>query len=163
VPISPLHDCLSRSIKNRSRECLPEFAKFTWQLRFQLQCFPQILFRVWNSGSSNGVRLFVGQSKFGLAMVCVRDDEEAAQVTASILQDQVHRFAHQCILSRPGGWVYSFNRFYFHHISASLSRPGPSSSHGVIIGGSGTLIGPVIGASSLSSFPNIVQIMEKRT
>ena len=30
------HDCLSRSIKNRSRECLPEFAEFTWQLRFQL-------------------------------------------------------------------------------------------------------------------------------
>jgi branched-chain amino acid transport system permease protein len=95
--------------------------------------------------------VFIGvlvKSKFGLGMVCVRDDEDAAQVTGiNTFRTKFMALLMSAFLAGLAGGVYSFNRFYFHHISA-LFEPlwtfQPLMA--VVIGGSGTIAGPVIGS-----------------
>jgi branched-chain amino acid transport system permease protein len=88
------------------------------------------------------------RSKFGLAMVCVRDDEEAAQVTGiNTFKTKFIALLFSAFLAGLAGGVYSFNRFYFHHISAVFEPIWTFEPlMAVVIGGSGTLIGPVIGS-----------------
>jgi len=88
------------------------------------------------------------RSKFGLAMVCVRDDEEAAQVTGiNTFKTKFIALLISAFLAGLAGGVYSFNRFYFHHISAVFEPIWTFEPlMAVVIGGSGTLIGPIIGS-----------------
>ena len=102
------------------------------------------------------------KSKFGLAMVCVRDDEEAAQVTGiNTFKTKFIALLISAFLAGLAGGVYSFNRFYFHHISAVFEPVWTFEPlMAVVIGGSGTLIGPVIGSIFLIVLSEIfVQIM----
>jgi len=88
------------------------------------------------------------KSKFGLAMVCVRDDEEASQVTGiNTFKTKFIALLVSAFLAGLAGGVYSFNRFYFHHISAVFEPIWTFEPlMAVVIGGSGTLIGPVMGS-----------------
>jgi len=88
------------------------------------------------------------KSKFGLAMVCVRDDEEASQVTGiNTFKTKFIALLVSAFVAGLAGGVYSFNRFYFHHISAVFEPIWTFEPlMAVVIGGSGTLIGPVIGS-----------------
>ncbi len=88
------------------------------------------------------------RSKFGMAMVCVRDDEEAAQVTGiNTFKTKFIALLITAFLAGLAGGVYSFNRFYFHHISAVFEPIWTFEPlMAVVIGGSGTLIGPIIGS-----------------
>jgi branched-chain amino acid transport system permease protein len=90
----------------------------------------------------------LAKSKFGLAMVCVRDDEEAAQVTGiNTFKTKFLALLISAFLAGLAGGVYSFNRFYFHHISAVFEPVWTFEPlMAVVIGGSGTLIGPIIGS-----------------
>ena len=102
------------------------------------------------------------KSKFGLAMVCVRDDEEAAQATGiNTFQTKLFALLISAFLAGLAGGVYSFNRFYFHHISAVFEPIWTFEPlMAVVIGGSGTLIGPVIGSVFLVVLSEIfVQIL----
>lgn len=91
---------------------------------------------------------WIVHSKFGLAMVCVRDDEEAAQVTGiNTFKTKFIALLISAFLAGLAGGVYAFNRFYFHHISAVFEPLWTFEPlMAVVIGGSGTLIGPVIGS-----------------
>jgi len=92
-------------------------------------------------------RLLVN-SRFGLSMTCVRDDEEAAQATG------IHAFKTKFIallisafLAGLAGGVYAFNRFYFHHVSAVFEPLWTFEPlMAAVIGGTGTLIGPIVGS-----------------
>lgn len=88
------------------------------------------------------------KSKFGLAMVCVRDDEEAAQVTGvNTFKTKFIALLISAFLAGLAGGAYSFNRFYFHHISAVFEPIWTFEPlMAVVIGGSGTLIGPILGS-----------------
>jgi len=88
------------------------------------------------------------KSKFGLAMVCVRDDEEAAQVTGiNTFKTKFIVLLISAFFAGLAGGVYSFNRFYFHHVSAVFEPVWTFEPlMAVVIGGSGTLIGPIIGS-----------------
>ncbi|HVP76843.1 MAG TPA: branched-chain amino acid ABC transporter permease [Thermodesulfobacteriota bacterium] len=88
------------------------------------------------------------KSKFGLAMVCVRDDEEAAQVTGiNTFKTKFIALLISAFFAGLAGGVYSFNRFYFHHVSAVFEPVWTFEPlMAVVIGGSGTLIGPIIGS-----------------
>jgi branched-chain amino acid transport system permease protein len=90
----------------------------------------------------------VVHSKFGLAMVCVRDDEEAAQATGiNTFRTKLIALLMSAFLAGLAGGVYSFNRFYFHHISAVFEPVWTFEPlMAVVIGGSGTMIGPLLGS-----------------
>ncbi len=91
------------------------------------------------------------RSRFGLSMVCVRDDEEAAQATGiNTFKTKFLSLLISAFLAGLAGGVYAYNRFYFHHISAVFEPIWTFEPlMAVIIGGAATLMGPVIGAAFL--------------
>lgn len=91
------------------------------------------------------------RSRFGLSMVCVRDDEEAAQATGiNTFKTKLLALLISAFLAGLAGGVYAYNRFYFHHISAVFEPLWTFEPlMAVVIGGAGTLMGPVIGSAFL--------------
>ena len=91
---------------------------------------------------------FLTNSKLGLAMMAIRDDEVAAQVSGvNIFKYKVLALLISAFLAGLAGGVYAFFRLSFMYITAVFSHTWtfePIMS--VIIGGSGTLIGPILGS-----------------
>jgi branched-chain amino acid transport system permease protein len=90
----------------------------------------------------------VTRSKLGLAMTAIRDDEQAAQVTGvKVFKYKVIALVISAILAGLAGGLYAFVRLSFWQISAVFS-PGWTFDAvlAVVIGGAGTLFGPVIGS-----------------
>jgi branched-chain amino acid transport system permease protein len=94
---------------------------------------------------------FIVRSRFGLSMVCVRDDEEAAQATGiNTFKTKLFSLLISAFIAGLAGGVYAYNRFYFHHISAVFEPVWTFEPlMAVVIGGAGTLMGPVIGSAFL--------------
>jgi len=90
----------------------------------------------------------VTNSKLGLAMVAVRDDEVAAQVTGvNTFKYKVLALLISAFLAGLAGGVYAFFRLSFMYITAVFSPLWTFESlMAVMIGGAGTLFGPVIGS-----------------
>jgi branched-chain amino acid transport system permease protein len=91
---------------------------------------------------------FVTHSKIGLAMVAVRDDEQAAQVTGvNTFKYKVYALVMSSFLAGLAGGVYAFLRLSFHNITAVFSPIWTFEPlMAAIIGGAGTLTGPIIGS-----------------
>lgn len=91
---------------------------------------------------------FVTHSKVGLAMVAVRDDEQAAQVTGvNTFKYKVYALLMSSFLAGLAGGVYAFLRLSFHNITAVFSPIWTFEPlMAAVIGGAGTLIGPMIGS-----------------
>jgi branched-chain amino acid transport system permease protein len=91
---------------------------------------------------------FVTHSKVGLAMVAVRDDEQAAQVTGvNTFKYKVYALLISSFLAGLAGGVYAFLRLSFHNITAVFSPIWTFEPlMAAIIGGAGTLMGPIIGS-----------------
>ncbi|MBA7574987.1 hypothetical protein ES708_16803 [subsurface metagenome] len=91
---------------------------------------------------------FVTNSKLGLAMVAVRDDEVAAQVTGvNTFKCKVLALLISAFLAGLGGGVYAFFRLSFYSISLVFSPLWTFEPlMAVMIGGAGTLVGPIIGS-----------------
>jgi branched-chain amino acid transport system permease protein len=91
---------------------------------------------------------FVTHSKVGLAMVAVRDDEQAAQVTGvNTFKYKVYALVISSFLAGLAGGVYAFLRLSFHNITAVFSPIWTFEPlMAAIIGGAGTLTGPMIGS-----------------
>jgi branched-chain amino acid transport system permease protein len=91
---------------------------------------------------------FVTHSKLGLAMVAVRDDEQAAQVTGvNTFKYKVLALLISAFLAGLAGGVYAFLRLSFHYITAVFSPIWTFEPlMAAVIGGSGTLMGPMIGS-----------------
>jgi branched-chain amino acid transport system permease protein len=90
----------------------------------------------------------IRRSKLGLAFMSIRDDEQAAQVTG------VNTFKHKVIsllisafIAGLAGGLYAYFRLYFYYTSDIFGHSWTFSSiMAVIVGGAGTLLGPVLGA-----------------
>ena len=90
----------------------------------------------------------VTRSKIGLAMVAIRDDEQAAQVTGvKVFKYKVIALLISAVLAGLAGGLYAFVRLSFWQISIVFSPSWTFDALlAVVIGGAGTLGGPVIGS-----------------
>ncbi len=91
---------------------------------------------------------FVTRSKVGLAMVAIRDDELAAQVTGvKVFKYKVIALLISAVLAGLAGGFYAYVRLSFWQISIVFSPLWTFDALlAVVIGGAGTLGGPVIGS-----------------
>ena len=88
----------------------------------------------------------VANSRLGLAMVSLRDDEEAAHVTGvDIFKFKVVAFAISAFLAGIAGGVYAYFRLSFLPFSAFTPLWTFTPLMAASIGGAGTFIGPIIG------------------
>jgi branched-chain amino acid transport system permease protein len=90
---------------------------------------------------------YVTRSKVGLAMLAIRDDEQAAQVTGvKIFRYKVTAFLISAVLAGLAGGLYAYVRLSFWQISMVFSPSWTFDAVlSVVIGGAGTLFGPVVG------------------
>jgi branched-chain amino acid transport system permease protein len=90
----------------------------------------------------------VTHSKLGLGMVAVRDDETAAQVTGvNTFKCKVLALFISALLAGLAGGVFAYLRLSFHYIFMMFSPVWTFEPlMAAIIGGAGTLMGPVIGS-----------------
>jgi branched-chain amino acid transport system permease protein len=95
-----------------------------------------------------GVVYLVTNSKLGLAMAAVRDDEEAGQVTGvNTFKYKVLALLISAFLAGLGGGVYAFFQLTFQFVSSVFSPLWTFQPlMAVMIGGVGTLAGPIIGS-----------------
>ena len=100
---------------------------------------------------------FVTHSKVGLAMVAVRDDEQAAQVTGvNTFKYKVYALLISSFLAGLAGGVYAFLRLSFHNVAAVFSPIWTFEPlMAAVIGGAGTLVGPIIGSVFLAVLSEI--------
>ena len=94
---------------------------------------------------------FVARSKTGLAIVALRDDEEASLATGvKVFKYKVIALLISAILAGLAGGFYAYVRLSFWRISDVFS-PGWTFDAllAVVVGGAGTLFGPVIGSAFL--------------
>ena len=96
----------------------------------------------------------VTHSKLGLGMVAVRDDETAAQVTGvNTFKCKVLALFISALLAGLAGGVFAYLRLSFHYIFMMFSPVWTFEPlMAAIIGGAGTLVGPLIG----SVFPGVL-------
>ena len=90
----------------------------------------------------------VTHSKLGLGMVAVRDDETAAQVTGvNTFKCKVLALFISALLAGLAGGVFAYLRLSFHFIHMMFSPVWTFEPlMAAIIGGAGTLAGPIIGS-----------------
>jgi branched-chain amino acid transport system permease protein len=90
----------------------------------------------------------VTHSKLGLGMVAVRDDETAAQVTGvNTFKCKVLALFISALLAGLAGGVFAYLRVSFHYIFMMFSPVWTFEPlMAAIIGGAGTLVGPIIGS-----------------
>jgi branched-chain amino acid transport system permease protein len=90
----------------------------------------------------------VTRSKVGLAMVAIRDDEQAAQVTGvKVFKCKVIALLISAVLAGLAGGFYAYVRLSFWQISIVFSPLWTFDALlAVVIGGAGTLGGPIIGS-----------------
>jgi branched-chain amino acid transport system permease protein len=94
------------------------------------------------------VVFLVTRSKVGLAMVAIRDDEQAAQVTGvKVFKYKVIALLISAVLAGLAGGLYAYVRLSFWQISIVFSPSWTFDALlAVVIGGAGTLSGPVVGS-----------------
>jgi branched-chain amino acid transport system permease protein len=98
--------------------------------------------------ASMGVVYVVARSKVGLAMVALRDDEEAARVTGvRVFRYKVTALMISAALAGLAGGLYGYVRLSFWQISSVFSPSWTFDALlSVVVGGAGTLFGPVVGS-----------------
>jgi branched-chain amino acid transport system permease protein len=90
----------------------------------------------------------ITRSKVGLAMVAIREDEQAAQVTGvKVFKYKVIALLISAALAGLAGGLYAYVRLSFWNISTVFSPAWTFDAlSAVVIGGAGTLFGPVFGS-----------------
>jgi branched-chain amino acid transport system permease protein len=90
----------------------------------------------------------ISRSKLGLALVAMRDDEQAAQVTGvNTFKYKVISLLISAFIAGVAGGLYAYFRLYFYYSSAIFGHDWTFAAlMSVVIGGAGTLFGPVFGS-----------------
>ena len=91
---------------------------------------------------------FIRKSKLGIALVAIREDEQAAQVTGvNTFKYKVISLLISAFIAGLAGGVYAYFRLYFYYTSDIFGLTWTFSAiMAVVIGGAGTLLGPVFGS-----------------
>jgi branched-chain amino acid transport system permease protein len=95
-----------------------------------------------------GLVHIVERSRIGLAMVAIRDDEEAARVTGvRVFRYKMIALVISAVLAGLAGGLYGYVRLSFWQVSTVFSPSWTFDALlSVVVGGAGTLFGPVIGS-----------------
>lgn len=91
---------------------------------------------------------FIRRSKLGIALVAIREDEQAAQVTGvNTFKYKVISLLLSAFIAGLAGGLYAYFRLYFYYTSDIFGLTWTFSGiMAVVIGGAGTLLGPVFGS-----------------
>jgi branched-chain amino acid transport system permease protein len=91
---------------------------------------------------------YIRHSKLGLALVSIRDDEQAAQVTGvNTFKYKVISLLISAFIAGLAGGLYAYFRLFFYYTSDIFGLNWTFSAvMAVVIGGGGTLLGPVFGS-----------------
>jgi len=91
---------------------------------------------------------FITRSRLGLAFTAIRDDEQAAQVTGvNILKYKVISLLISAFIAGLAGGLYAYFNLYFYYSSGVFSHSWTFDGvMAVVVGGSGTILGPVLGS-----------------
>jgi branched-chain amino acid transport system permease protein len=91
---------------------------------------------------------YIRRSKLGLAIVSIRDDEQAAQVTGvNTFKYKVISLLISASIAGLAGGLYAYFRLFFYYTADLFGLAWTFSAvMAVIIGGGGTLLGPVLGS-----------------
>ncbi len=98
--------------------------------------------------ASIGVVHVVARSKIGLAMAALRDDEGAARVTGvRVFRYKVTALMISAALAGLAGGLYGYVRLSFWQVASVFSPSWTFDAVlSVVVGGAGTLFGPVVGS-----------------
>jgi len=90
----------------------------------------------------------ISRSRLGLAFVAIRDDEQAAQVTGiNILKYKVIALLISAFIAGLAGGLYAYFNLYFYYSANIFGHNWTFDGvMAVIIGGAGTLFGPLLGS-----------------
>jgi branched-chain amino acid transport system permease protein len=91
---------------------------------------------------------FIRHSRLGLALVSIRDDEQAAQVTGvDTFKYKVISLLISAFIAGLAGGLYAYFRLFFYYTSDIFGHSWTfAATMSVVVGGAGTLIGPVVGS-----------------
>ena len=103
---------------------------------------------------------FISRSKLGLALVSVRDDEQAAQVTGvNTFKYKVIALLISAVLAGLAGGLYAYFRLSFYHTSTLFGNDWSFDAlMAAVIGGAGTIVGPIIGSIFLVALEYIFSL-----
>jgi branched-chain amino acid transport system permease protein len=91
---------------------------------------------------------FISHSRLGLALVAIRDDEQAARVTGvNTLKYKVIALLISAFIAGLAGGIYAYSNLYFYYSSGIFSHNWTFDGvMAVMVGGAGTLVGPIVGS-----------------
>jgi branched-chain amino acid transport system permease protein len=91
---------------------------------------------------------YIRHSKLGLALLSIRDDEQAAQVTGvDTFKYKVISLLISAFIAGLAGGLYAYFRLFFYYTADIFGLNWTFSAvMAVVIGGGGTLLGPVFGS-----------------
>ncbi len=125
------------------------FINFTpdpWQFQFQGK-IPYYFIALGFLGVASGIAWLIQRSKLGTYLVAIREDEDASEALGvDTFRYKMVAYAVSAALTAPGGTFYAYFQFYLqpntvlniNHSVDIMIRP--------IVGGSGTILGPVLGS-----------------
>jgi branched-chain amino acid transport system permease protein len=97
------------------------------------------------------------RSSFGRALKAIRSDQTAATaLTINVARYKVGAFAISAALASLSGSLYAF---FFHYLAPEMVNTSRSLEMitMLVIGGEGTLVGPLVGVAALTLLPEIFQ------
>lgn len=115
-----------------------------------------------------GVAYAIGTSRFGLALLSIRDDEVAAQAMGiRVTRVKVAAFAISAVFPAAAGAIYARDVAYIDPVTVFGIVWSIRAIATAILGGQGTILGPVIGAVVLTIVservwerdPNLYQVV----
>jgi branched-chain amino acid transport system permease protein len=125
------------------------FINFTpnpWQFQFKGK-IPYYFVALSFLSLASGVVWLIERSKFGIYLMAIREDEDAAEALGvDTFRCKMLAYAVSAALTALGGTFYAYYQFYLqpntvlsmHHSVDIMIRP--------IVGGSGTILGPILGS-----------------
>lgn len=122
------------------------FAPNPWQFQFKGK-IPYYFVALSFLGLASGIVWLIERSKFGVYLMAIREDEDAAEALGvDTFRYKMLAYAVSAALTALGGTFYAYYQFYLqpntvlsmHHSVDIMIRP--------IVGGSGTILGPILGS-----------------
>ena len=97
------------------------------------------------------------KSRFGLELRAIREDEDAAEMLGiDTIRNKLMAFVASALLPGAAGAIYAFYTSFIDPSSVFLPALNIQMIVIVLLGGRGTLWGPVLGAELLMSLPEVI-------
>jgi branched-chain amino acid transport system permease protein len=123
-----------------------DFTPNPWQFQFRGKV-PYYFVALGFLGLASGVTLLLQRSKLGAYLVAIREDEDAAEALGvDTFRYKMLAYALSAGLTALGGTFYAYYQFYLQPNTVLNANHSVDIMIRPIVGGSGTVLGPVLGA-----------------